>query len=183
MSQGTAAGNLTSFGQLKYPSDLSEEHFFPEAIRFGFVQRTGVDFDDVTDAMTNTYKKELRTSRSSDFVTGGRHGLGTGDLQWGSESGLGDVTFSQATPADKAILDEKFRKYQETHGGEKPEPSLVETWINKIGAGWASTRTLRAGNGARPSTWCRTLRGPTSWRWPPLWRRPLRDGHCRKRGH
>ena len=140
MSQGTAAGNLTSFGQLKYPSDLSEEHFFPEAIRFGFVQRTGVDFDDVTDAMTNTYKKELRTSRSSDFVTGGRHGLGTGDLQWGSESGLGDVTFSQATPADKAILDEKFRKYQETHGGEKPEPSLVETWINKIGAGWASTQ-------------------------------------------
>ena len=48
MSQGTAAGNLTSFGQLKYPSDLSEEHFFPEAIRFGFVKRTGVDFKEIT---------------------------------------------------------------------------------------------------------------------------------------
>ena len=40
MSQGTAAGNLTDLGQLKYPSDLSEEHFFPEATRPQLYQDT-----------------------------------------------------------------------------------------------------------------------------------------------
>ena len=65
MSQGTAAGNLTNFGQLKYPSDLSEEHFFPEAIRFGFVQRKGVDFKEVTKAIKAEYMNELKSSMRS----------------------------------------------------------------------------------------------------------------------
>ena len=36
--------DIKTFSRLTYPSDLSEEHFFPEAIKFGFYQREGVNF-------------------------------------------------------------------------------------------------------------------------------------------
>ena len=124
MSQGTAAGNLTDFGQLKYPSDLSEEHFFPEAIRFGFVQRTGVDFKEVTAAMKTEYRKELRSSMR--------------DYQHALDSGHGeDQAF--ANPADKERLDEKIRAYTKKHG-KAPEGSALEQIGDEIGAMWAGTQ-------------------------------------------
>ena len=122
MSQGTAAGNLTPFGQLKYPSDLSEEHFFPEAIRFGFVQRTGVDFKEVTAAMKAEYMNELRSSMR--------------DYQHALDSGHGeDQAFDN--PADKARIDAEIQKYKDSHDGASPDDSRMETIFNEISAGWA----------------------------------------------
>jgi len=129
MSQGTAAGNLTDFGQLKYPSDLSEEHFFPEAIRFGFVQRKGVDFKEVTAAMKTEYKNELKSSRKANMrravIASGIEGF--------------DPIVSDATrnPADKARIDAEIQKYKDSHDGASPDDSYMETIFNEISAGWA----------------------------------------------
>ena len=128
MSQGTAAGNLTSFGQLKYPSDLSEEHFFPEAIRFGFVQRTGVDFKEVSAAMKAEYMNELRAaSRGSTEIV---HGV---EMQFGPAGSHAGV----ASPADKARYDEKVRAYIQKHN-RLPGEQEKESFLSEIGAMWAS---------------------------------------------
>ena len=129
MSQGTAAGNLTDFGQLKYPSDLSEEHFFPEAIRFGFVQRKGVDFKEVTAAMKTEYKNELKSARKANMqravIASGIEGF--------------DPIVSDATrsPADKVRIDAEIQKYKDSHNGDSPGDSYMETIFNGISAGWA----------------------------------------------
>ena len=128
MSQGTAAGNLTNFGQLKYPSDLSEEHFFPEAIRFGFVKRTGVDFKEITAQMKTDYRKELDAQMK-----------GTRDLDDGV---IGEHSGKTLTPADKARLDTAVNAWKQKNKGERPPPVFYENLAAKWGAGWATTESM-----------------------------------------
>ena len=129
MSQGTAAGNLTPFGQLKYPSDLSEEHFFPEAIRFGFVKRTGVDFKEITAQMKTDYRKELDAQMK-----------GTRDLDDGV---TGEHSGKTLNPADKARLNEAELVWKNRNpkadGG--PPPEWYENLAAKWGATWATTQS------------------------------------------
>ena len=125
MSQGTAAGNLTSFGQLKYPSDLSEEHFFPEAIRFGFVQRTGVDFKEVTKAMKAEYMNELKSSMRSAQM---------------AASANAEALIPFASPADKERYDNALKKWEKNNPDDiakGPPESWTENTRNEIGARWA----------------------------------------------
>jgi len=126
MSQGTAAGNLTPFGQLKYPSDLSEEHFFPEAIRFGFVQRDGVDFKEVTAAMKTAYMDELKTSRQ-----------GSTEIIHGMEMQFGPKGSHALSPADKTKRDEAVRQYRDENNGDDPGDTWYENLWDKMGASWA----------------------------------------------
>ena len=51
--------------QLTYPSDLSKEHFFPEAIRFGFFERLGVDFEQIQGQMKDKWDASKRTKGST----------------------------------------------------------------------------------------------------------------------
>ena len=126
MSQGTAAGNLTPFGQLKYPSDLSEEHFFPEAIRFGFVQRDGVDFKEVTAAMKTEYQEELRSSIRDYRMHKKAESFGMPNLL--------------DTPSDKERMEEELRAFKESTGGVDPGEHEKESIRSRIGAAWAGTQ-------------------------------------------
>ena len=133
MSQGTAAGNLTDFGQLKYPSDLSEEHFFPEAIRFGFVQRTGVDFKEVTAAMKTEYRNELRAN-VRDVIGGTGHAAAHDP-----SSKFYDPFESVISPADKENLNKALTiwKKDNPNATEGPPLSFVENFLAESGAMWA----------------------------------------------
>ena len=136
MSQGTAAGNLTNFGQLKYPSDLSEEHFFPEAIRFGFVQRKGVDFKEVTAAMKTEYRNELRAN-VRDVIDGTGHAAAHDP-----SSKFYDPFESALSPADKENLDKALTIWKKDHpdATEGPPVSFVENFLAESGAMWAGTQ-------------------------------------------
>ena len=136
MSQGTAAGNLTDFGQLKYPSDLSEEHFFPEAIRFGFVQRKGVDFKEVTAAMKTEYRNELRAN-VRDVIDGTGHAAAHDP-----SSKFYDPFESAMSPADKENLDKALTLWKKDHpdATEGPPVSFVENFLAESGAMWAGTQ-------------------------------------------
>jgi hypothetical protein len=48
---------------LVFPSDLSDENFFPEAIKFSIYEREGVDFDTVVKDTSNAYKAELQETK------------------------------------------------------------------------------------------------------------------------
>jgi len=137
MSQGTAAGNLTDFGQLKYPSDLSEEHFFPEAIRFGFVQRKGVDFKEVTAAMKTAYQEELRSSIR--------------DYRYAKKAESFGMPNLIDSPADKERYDEEVRAYKDKYG-EEPGEHEKESITSKMGATWAGVQTAVGNIQAQNST-------------------------------
>jgi len=53
---------------LVFPSDLSDENFFPEAIKFSIYEREGVDFDTVVKDTSNAYKasKELAVDKQNE---------------------------------------------------------------------------------------------------------------------
>ena len=53
---------------LIFPSDLTDENFFPEAIKFSIYDREGVDFDTVVKDTSNAYKasKELAVDRENE---------------------------------------------------------------------------------------------------------------------
>ena len=137
MSQGTAAGNLTDFGQLKYPSDLNEEHFFPEAIRFGFVQRKGVDFKEVTAAMKTAYQEELRSSIR--------------DYRYAKKAESFGMPNLIDSPADKERYDEEVRAYKDKYG-EEPGEHEKESITSKMGATWAGVQTAVGNIQAQNST-------------------------------
>jgi hypothetical protein len=48
---------------LVFPSDLSDENFFPEAIKFSIYEREGVDFDTVVKDSSNAFQAELQETK------------------------------------------------------------------------------------------------------------------------
>jgi hypothetical protein len=117
MSQGVAAGNLTPFGQLKYPSEIypAEDNFFPEAIRFGFYQRTGVDFDEVVNVFENTTGDQLKIDSKDN--------MGTNNQQ--------DTDPQKAVATLKQVALQKAKDENEN----LDEESWLEWWNNT----WAKT--------------------------------------------
>ena len=132
MSQGDAPGLLGEFGQLKYPSDLSEEHFFPEAIKFSFIQRTGVDFKEITSKMKTDYRTELMTAINNERTF----------IYNDPQPSSGDHTL---TPADKARLSTAVEDWKKKNKGERPPDEWYENIGAKWGALWATTQSV-AGN-------------------------------------
>lgn len=56
---------------LVFPSDLSDENFFPEAIKFSIYDREGVDFNGVVKDSSNAYQSELQETKktNNDIIT------------------------------------------------------------------------------------------------------------------
>jgi hypothetical protein len=133
MSQGTAAGNLTDFGQLKYPSDLSEEHFFPEAIKFSFIQRTGVDFKEITSKMKTDYRNELDAQLKGTLEH--RKIVVALGKEYIPEKAL--------NPADKARLISAENDWKlQNKASDRPPDAWYENLIAKWGAAWATTQSM-----------------------------------------
>ena len=122
MSQGTALGVLKSFPTLTYPSDLSEEHFFPEAIRFGFHRRSGVDFDVVVGEAKTKYGEYMDTNSPV-----GKSATGE-DIVRQVQLTLG--------PADKDSMQAALAAERKRQGVDNldREESWVEEWKQKAGA-------------------------------------------------
>jgi hypothetical protein len=52
---------------LVFPSDLADENFFPEAIKFSIYDREGVDFDTVVKDTSNAYKASAEIAKQNEI--------------------------------------------------------------------------------------------------------------------